>query len=259
MKALVSKKRIKKSCFSLMLLFLLFFITACGGIVPGPTPKVEKTSPENGELNVNLNKLITVTFSKEIAPETLTNSTLFLREKGGPLVPGDVSVNGQSATFKLQAGNTLTGNTVFEVTVTTGVKDLSGKSLPINHLWEFTSAAPGTFDSIPPTVVSTDPADGEGNVALDSLIVVTFSEAIDPATITPQTFDVSGGTKGTFLVSGNVVTLTPSRDLRENRTLDVIIKGGGSGCTSCVKDLAGNPLANDFLWAFFTEEKNDPI
>lgn len=47
-------------------------------------------------------------------------------------------------------------------------------------------------DSTPPLVLITAPVSGSTNVALNSAMSATFSEAINPATLTAATFSVSG-------------------------------------------------------------------
>src|SRR5680860_983159 len=62
-------------------------------------------------------------------------------------------------------------------------------------------------DVTAPTIVSTSPVDNETNVPTNSLVVATFSEGLNPATVTADTFTLTG--PGTTSVSGTV-TLTAS-------------------------------------------------
>ncbi len=45
-------------------------------------------------------------------------------------------------------------------------------------------------DTTPPAVTSTAPSDGATNVAIGTAVTATFSEALDPATITTATFEL---------------------------------------------------------------------
>src|SRR5215213_146012 len=72
----------------------------------------------------------------------------------------------------------------------------------------------------PPTVVSTNPADGATGVSASANVVATFSEAMNPSTVTTSTFTLvptGGGTPVPATVtmgSGNTVaTLNPTTDL----------------------------------------------
>ena len=98
-------------------------------------------------------------------------------------------------------------------------------------------------DTIPPTVSSTSPVDGAAGVAISSAITVTFSEAMDPATINAATFTVSGAT-GTISYSGTTAIFTP----------DALVNGTAYTVTvsSAVTDAAGNALAADYTFIFTT-------
>src|SRR5580692_1011450 len=68
-----------------------------------------------------------------------------------------------------------------------------------------------------PAVVSTIPANGATNVALNTAISVTFSTAMNPATLTSATFKVTGpggaAVAGTVTYSGVTATFTPTAAL----------------------------------------------
>ena len=102
-----------------------------------------------------------------------------------------------------------------------------------------------------PTVTSTNPVDTDPNVALNAAANATFSEAMDPSTITPTTFVVTG--PGATPVTGKVsydttthiATFSPASALAAGTIFDATI-------TTDAKDLAGNALANNFGWSFTT-------
>ena len=85
-------------------------------------------------------------------------------------------------------------------------------------------------------------------------MTVTFSEAIDPTTVNPGTFELRDG--GNNLVPATVsydgpsqsATLVPTSPLTESNTYTARLMGGTSG----VKDLTGNALAGDQTWSFAT-------
>ena len=100
---------------------------------------------------------------------------------------------------------------------------------------------PGTTDSTPPAVSSVAPAVDAGNVALNTVLTVTFSEAMDTATLNDATFTLREGggaavTTGTVTAGGASATFTPASPLLLFRTYTATITTGA-------KDLAGNPLA----------------
>jgi hypothetical protein len=123
------------------------------------------------------------------------------------------------------------------------------------HFYEPTgsSGGGGTTDTTPPTVTGTSPAAGATGVAVTANVTGTFSEAMDPSTVTPTTFTLSAGTTTVpatvgYEATGKVATLDPGVDLAAATTYTAAIKGGTSG----VKDAAGNPLATDKTWTFTT-------
>ncbi len=110
-----------------------------------------------------------------------------------------------------------------------------------------------TQDITSPTVALAAPAAGATGVAANAAVSATFSENINPATITATTFTVTGlgGAVITGTVSYDVATKTATfvpttpAVLPDNTVLTATITKG-------VKDLAGNALANDFVWSFTT-------
>src|SRR6185503_16111379 len=104
-------------------------------------------------------------------------------------------------------------------------------------------------DTTAPVVSSTDPANGATGVARNRKIAVSFSEAMDPATITAPNVTVSApgqaSVAGTVAYVGRTMTFTPSAALAADTAYTVTV-------TTDAKDLAGNPLAADFVASFTT-------
>ncbi|SDC10441.1 Ig-like domain-containing protein, partial [Raineyella antarctica] len=110
-------------------------------------------------------------------------------------------------------------------------------------------------DTTAPTVTSVVPADGATGVARTAPVSAVFSEAMDPATISTSTVTLvptGGATPVAATVAYDAATrslsLQPSASLAPVTGYTATIKGGASG----VKDLAGNPLAQDRTWSFTT-------
>ncbi|MDA8429962.1 MAG: M4 family metallopeptidase [Geobacteraceae bacterium] len=127
--------------------------------------------------------------------------------------------------------------------------DTYGSSLGwlIDDVRIYTCAAP---DGTPPAITARNPASGATNVSVSALPAVTFSEDMDPATISSATYTLGSGS---VPVSGNVTylnriaTFTPggASTLAPGRTYTATI-------TSAVTDLASNHLAADNTWSFTT-------
>jgi hypothetical protein len=109
-------------------------------------------------------------------------------------------------------------------------------------------------DTTPPTVTGVTPASGATAVSGGTAVTATFSEDMNPATLTSSTFvlrNPSGvavaATVG-YSAATRVATLTPSAVLAGSTTFTATVNAGASG----VKDIAGNPLASNFVWSFTT-------
>ena len=110
-------------------------------------------------------------------------------------------------------------------------------------------------DTTPPTVSATTPANGATGQPLNVAPTATFSEALDPTSVT--TTNVTLVKQGTTTPIGATVvytastfkaTLTPSAALTAATTYVARAKGGTGG----IKDVAGNVLAADVTWTFTT-------
>jgi len=109
-----------------------------GGTVVVTPPSVNSANPGDVAIGVALNHEISVTFSVEMDPATLTASTFTLTQ-GITSVPGGVSCSGTTATFT--PANDFAPNTLYSATITTGAMDLTGNALANNFVWSFTTGA----------------------------------------------------------------------------------------------------------------------
>lgn len=98
-----------------------------------------------------------------------------------------------------------------------------------------------------PIVESTTPLSNALDVPIGQIITATFNEEMDPSSITSATFTVSGTAPiaGTVTYSGNTASFTPTLPLAENTTYTARI-------TTKAKDLMGNFLQVEYVWAFST-------
>jgi Bacterial Ig-like domain len=107
----------------------------------------------------------------------------------------------------------------------------------------------GGNDITPPAVVATDPPNGAVGVQLDDPIVVTFSETINPSSVTGNfqiTDDMSNPVSGTVSASGRTARFTPANNALVKSALYHAM------LTTGIKDPAGNALAANFDWTFTT-------
>src|SRR5438034_960161 len=176
-------------------------------------------------------------------PSTISTATFTLKQ-GTTAVAGTVSYSGVTATF------TPTGNlaplTTYRSEERRVGKDLAGNALATDLIWSFTTGV--IPDTTAPGVSATVPANLVIGVAISGQIAGTFSEPMDPLTISTATFTLKQGTTavaGTVSYSGVTATFTPTGNLAPLTTYTATISTGA-------KDLAGNALATDLVWSFTT-------
>ena len=218
-----------------------------GASTNSTAPLVTSTNPAATSVGAGTNQKITATFGEAMDSTTLTPSTFMLIGPGDTSIPGTVTYSTIGATASFTPSSVLTADSTYIAVVTTGVSDLAGNGLASDFVWGFTTA--DTTDSVAPTVSSTNPIDGASAVGIDASINASFDKAMDPATLNPGTFTVTG--PGATVVAGQVtydvpdeiVTFTPASQLPANTTFTATLTGA--------LDLAGNPLAT-FVWIFST-------
>jgi hypothetical protein len=224
----------------LLAALLVFFIAGCGQETV-TLPGVVSVTPAQGATGVLINTTVTATFSMAMNPASITTGTFTVTGPGGTAVAGAVTYSGSTATFTPSA--VLAYGTTYTATITTGASAPGGAALLGPSVWSFTTITP------PPAVVSTIPANGAANVPIGQVLSATFSEAMNPATISATTFTltVTGGAAvtGTFSYSGVVATFTPSASLANSTNYTATIT---TGATS----VAGTPLAANYVWKFTT-------
>jgi len=214
------------------------------GALPDTTPPlVTFTSPASAATGVPINTKILVTFSETMDPLTITTSTFTLKQGTTP-VSGTVTSASRTATFNPVSN--LAASTVYTATITTGAKDPAGNALAANFVWSFTTGS--TPDTTPPRVTSTFPVDAATGVAVNTDVLATFNETMDPLTITTATFTLMQGTtpvSGTVTYAALTATFNPASNLTATTVYTATITTGA-------KDLAGNALAANFVWSFTT-------
>ena len=109
-------------------------------------------------------------------------------------------------------------------------------------------------DAVCPTVVTTNPDNGTINVPLDQAISVVFNEEMNATTFNQSSFILQGSTlvAGTVSFSGSTALFTPTNPLSPNTTYTGTIK-------TLVKDIMGNALQADYVWAFSTGSTITPM
>jgi hypothetical protein len=228
------------------------FTTAAAPVVIPPT--VTSTVPADLATAVPLNQIVSATFSKAMTPATITATspaTFTLLAQGSTTpVSGLVAYAAIGNTLVFTPTTDLAQNTLYTATITTSAQDLAGDALASNYVWTFTTGTAPVIGS--PELVMTAPANNATNVPLNQAVSATFSEAMNPLTLTTATFYLTqGGTLVpatiTYDAINFIATLTPTSNLNPNSPYIATVTTGAT-------DLAGNPLGNTGAnpWNFTT-------
>jgi hypothetical protein len=206
----------------------------------GVAPTVISTDPELNANGVLLNKVVTATFSIAMDPVTLSSpATNFTIKLGTTVVAGTVGYSGTTATFT--PTNALLPNSIYTGTITTAAKSLAGIPMVSNYVWSFNTG-------VSPTVISTDPANNATGVLLNKIVTAAFSMPMDPLTMIAANVTLKQGTNliaSAITYSGSTLTITPAAALTPNTIYTGTITTGA-------KNLAGIPMAADYVWSFNT-------
>jgi uncharacterized protein DUF4082/concanavalin A-like lectin/glucanase superfamily protein/Big-like domain-containing protein/galactose oxidase-like protein/Kelch motif protein len=232
------------------------FTTSVGSDTTAPT--VTAVTPASGATGVVTGTNVTATFSEAMDAATISTNTFELRNPSNTLVAATVTYDAATKTAILDPTPTLSGSTTYTATIKGGatdprVKDVAGNALAANFTWSFSTAA---VDTTPPTVSSVTPANGASSVGAGTNITATFSEAMDAATISTNTFELRNPSNTlvaatvTYDAATRTATLDPTPTLTALTTYTATIKGGATDPR--VKDQAGNALAANFTWSFTT-------
>ena len=233
--------------------------TSPATLIPGPTPGVPS------------NSAISATFTKDMAPATISG-TSFTVTCALPCVSptGSVkySVGARTAVFRPAAS--LTVGATYTATITTTATDVAGNALagnqppPLpaasNYVWTFTAAAPSAVGNV--SVTSTNPAANAPAMCPTAGINATFTVPsglrMDPTTLTPATFTVTGPAPASTPVTaasvsldaatGTIATFTPQSPLTGGVIYTATIQGGVNGVTDMA--VPGNTMLLNFVWSF---------
>ncbi len=215
-------------------------------------PTVISTIPVDLATEVPLNTGVSATFSKAMNPATMTSGNFTLQGPGTTAVTGLVAYAPISDTVTFTPAANLAPHTLFTATIKTGAADLAGNTLAANYIWTFTTGA--AVDTTKPEIVSTVPANAAKDVLLNQAVSATFTEAMNPLTITTGTFQLTAPTGPPLAASVTydpitfIATLTPSAPLIASTTYTALVTTGAT-------DLDGNPLGNTGApnpWSFTT-------
>jgi Ca2+-binding RTX toxin-like protein len=210
-------------------------VTVTGDLV---APTVSNRTPANAATNVSTGTLVTATFSEPV--QGVSGTTFKLKNTAtGTAVSATVTVSSAGTSATLTPSAPLANGTQYTATLTGGpssIRDTAGNAMGATS-WSFRTAA----DTTVPTVTSRTPGPGATHVALNTKVVVVFSESVKG--VTGSTFTLTNLANGkkikatvTLSANGKTATLNPSANIPNARQFRVDL-------TNAIKDMANNKLA----------------
>ena len=221
-------------------------------------PTITAMAPPGGAIDVGVDSNVTATFDETMNPASVNGTTVQLRDPANQLVPAIVTWNPATRTASLNPSIDLDPATTYAAVVrggAGGVTDLAGNALAADHNWTFTTGTPPPPDNTPPTVTGMAPAPDAFNVLVATNVVATFSEALNPGTVSASTFELrnASGQLVPASVTWDPVALTVTLNPTANLAFGTAYTATAHGGAGAIADLAGNPLAGDVSWSFSTE------
>ena|GEM_PF-3243636 len=202
-------------------------------------PTVTLANPADGASGVPTNVLIMVEFSERMNAASLNPGTISLSSSSGPIAGRvQVSTDPQNITTiaSFVPDQFLPGNQSYTLTAF-GMTDTAGN--PLASPFSLTFSTQSASDSTQPSVAGFNPASGSIDVPATIAVSVTFSEPINPVSITPSTLFISGPTvvksRYDFSNGNATVTLTPTAPLAADGQYSIVASRG-------ILDVAGNNL-----------------
>ena len=147
------------------------FTTAAIGATP---PTVTSKTPAVGATGVAIAGDLSATFSEQVQASTIS----FVLMNGSNLVPARVTYDPTTDTVTLNPNTPLSPSTTYSATIS-GAQDLFGNTMSTAS-WSFTTEA---INTTAPAVSAQATTVNATNVSLGSSVTATFTEAVQPSTI----------------------------------------------------------------------------
>ena len=200
-------------------------------------PAVSQVLPANGSTGVPENSRIVVRFAQPVLQTAVIPGTVSLLQGTTP-VSGTLTLSNDGLSVTFIPAQNLAATTAFNVSVT----DLTGNQSSAEFQSSFTTGS--TTDTVAPSLVQTSPQNSNTGVPISTPIVVQFSKAMDPGTLTPQTFTVADTFTGNAIngmvqvdPTGTTASFVPQPNLPVGRTFLVQLH-------TTIEDQAGNSLTS---------------
>jgi len=206
-------------------------------------PTVADTNPKNSATNVPVTAKIWVKFSEGM--DSASGAGAF---SISPNVPFNITWDAGNMTATLERNASLSGSTLYTVTVKGTISDLHSNQLGNDYTFGFT-----TQNTVTPTIISTSIKDKQQNVSLTATFEVEFSKPMDRLQ-TEQALSFSPGVFGIYSWSNadKNMTFTPnSPGFADNTQHTATIAG-------TARDKSGIDMGSPYAITFHTVHIKGP-
>lgn len=212
---------------------------ASGDCLMATPPALLSSNPTHEATGVSTTTDVTLFFSKPMR----TSTVVLTVSPAVAFKPGVFEEDGQSGVFEPLAP--LSHSQLYTVSVSG--KDIDGNDLSAASFSFTTQPAP---DTTAPALQSTVPSNGLTNVATTAKLVLTFSEAMDPSSLTLTSSPEFDWGDAAWSTDSRTVTLTPPEPLQGETMYVVAI---------AARDVAQNTLVGTNSVAFTTAKAPDVV
>jgi hypothetical protein len=217
--------------------------------------RIVALDPGGEAAGVRIDAAVVATFSEAVKPASITGETFFLEALdatgAGTRVDADVAYDPEHLVATLTPRAPLAYSARHRVVLTTGIDRVRSPAatLPTEVRSLFATEHPPAF-----RLVGMEPAAGTRDAAIDTGIHLVFSEDLDPATVTEESFRVEDAESGAAIAgaraaTGAELTFTPATALGYSRTVRAIL---GQALASTRATDAGGHLEHDLTLTFHT-------
>jgi len=226
-----------------------YFVDAVvdGGSGVPRTPAVTAVTPIDGATGVGPSPSVKATFAGALDPSTVTSATFTLRPTGGGNpVAAAVAYSESAQQATLTPAAPLAAGTSYTATLSSAIAAEDGTPLGTPYTWRFT-----TLDASSIAVTATSPADGATNITSATDVRATFSQPLDPSTVTGASFTLKDEGGAAIAAStaydgpSRTAVLTPAAPLQPSTTYTATV-------STAVRGSTGNTLPADHAWQFTT-------
>ncbi|MBD3334870.1 MAG: hypothetical protein GF355_05090, partial [Candidatus Eisenbacteria bacterium] len=210
-------------------------------------PYVAGVAPPDSAEGVAREATVVVSFSEPVRPESVPDAFRLLA--GGAPVAGDGALDPDSLVWTYIPDDLLAFQTSHTVEIDTTLQDRVGNRLDQRDdepgLQPFRSVFTTLPDTVGPRVIASDPQDGADSVAVDADVVLTFSEAVRPASV--DAGDVEVAPVGGEALPGSVELLDGDTRLRWRAPEGIFMEFGRQHRVRAegIEDQFGNLLDQD--------------